>query len=107
LEYTIKQLSTLKFERLRIILGFVNDKNVDSVLGMFPKDSEYYFTRASIPRALDEKILKEKAEKAGLKGKKYQDVPSAYDSALKKSGPNDLIFVGGSTFIVADLLASI
>jgi dihydrofolate synthase / folylpolyglutamate synthase len=107
LEYTMKQLSSLKFERLRIILGFVNDKNVDSVLGMFPKDAEYYFTRASIPRALDENILKEKAEIAELKGEKYQDVPSAYGSALKKSGPNDLIFVGGSTFIVADLLASI
>jgi dihydrofolate synthase / folylpolyglutamate synthase len=105
LEYTMKQLSTLKYERLRIILGFVNDKNVDSVLGMFPKDAEYYFTRASIPRALDEKVLKEKAEKAGLKGDIFPDVPSAYRSALEKSSQNDLIFVGGSTFIVADLLA--
>lgn len=107
LEYTIKQLSSMTFDKLRVILGFVNDKNVDSVLGLFPKDAEYYFTQASIPRALDENILKEKAEIAGLKGEKYQDVPSAYGSALKKSGPNDLIFVGGSTFIVADLLASI
>ncbi len=97
----------MTFDKLRIILGFVNDKNVDSVLGLFPKDAEYYFTRASIPRALDENILKEKAEKAGLKGEKYQDVPSAYRSAVDKSSQNDLIFVGGSTFIVADLLASI
>lgn len=107
IEYIMKQLASLNFEKLRIILGFVNDKNVDSVLGMFPKDAEYFFTRASIPRALDVNILKEKAEKEGLIGDIYANVPSAYDSALKKSGQNDLIFVGGSTFIVADLLSSI
>ncbi|MDD3686017.1 MAG: bifunctional folylpolyglutamate synthase/dihydrofolate synthase, partial [Bacteroidales bacterium] len=91
LEYTIDQLSKLMYEKLRIILGFVNDKNVDSVLALFPKDAEYYFTRASIPRALDENILKEKAEKAGLKGDIFPDVPSAYRSALRNSAENDLI----------------
>jgi dihydrofolate synthase/folylpolyglutamate synthase len=106
LDYTLKQLSTMTFDKLRIILGFVNDKNVDSVLELFPKDAEYYFTQAAIPRALDGNILKEKAEKAGLKGEKFLDVPSAYRSALDESSQNDLIFVGGSTFIVADLLAN-
>lgn len=106
LEYVLAQLESLKYKTLRIIVGFVNDKNVDSVLPLFPKNAEYYFTRASIPRAMDENILKEKAKMFGLKGEVYSNVNSAYTSAVNNSDEKDLIFIGGSTFIVADLLAT-
>ena len=73
---------------------------------MLPKEAEYYFTQASVKRALPVKDFAEKARTAGLKGQEYANVGIAYKEALKKAQSNDLIFVGGSTFIVADLLKS-
>jgi len=82
----------------------VNDKDISGVLAMLPQNAVYYFTRASIPRALPEERLYELAIKAGLTGKCYPSVQQAVEAAKKESRPDDLIFVGGSTFIVADLL---
>ena len=82
----------------------VNDKNVDDILKLLPCDAMYYFTKASIPRALDEKELHEKARIIGLKGKSYPNVKKAMEAAKKNAGSNDLIFIGGSTFVVADIL---
>ena len=85
-------------------LGFVNDKDLFSVLPLFPKEAVYYFTKASVPRALDENILKTKAEEYRLHGKSYPDVKSAVAAARTDASATDMIFIGGSTFIVADAL---
>jgi dihydrofolate synthase/folylpolyglutamate synthase len=104
LSYTIEQLLSLEFKKLRFVLGFVNDKNVNEVLKLFPKNAEYYFCKAQIPRALDEKILLEKANLVSINGKSFENVSSAYHAAKKDADKNDVIFIGGSTFVVADLL---
>ena len=100
----MEQIEGTPYENLHIILGFVNDKNVDEILKLLPQKAKYYFTKASIPRALDQEILAEKAKKNYLKGNVYKNVLEAKKNAKKNAGPNDLIFIGGSTFIVADAL---
>ena len=102
--YIVRQLQNESYQNLRIIIGMVNDKDISGVLAMLPQNAVYYFTRASIPRALHEERLYELAIKAGLTGKCYPSVQQAVEAAKKESRPDDLIFVGGSTFIVADLL---
>jgi dihydrofolate synthase / folylpolyglutamate synthase len=104
LEYVIPQLLGLKKNRLHIIIGFVNDKDLRTVLPLFPVDAIYYFTKASIPRALDENILKEMAEGEGLKGESYKSVADALIAARAIADRNDVIFIGGSTFIVAEAI---
>lgn len=104
ISYVMSQISGLKYEKLHIVLGVVNDKDLSSVLPLFPVDAKYYFTRASIPRALDENLLREEAANYGLRGLSYPDVPSAYKAALDSAGLNDLIFIGGSTFVVAEVV---
>jgi dihydrofolate synthase/folylpolyglutamate synthase len=84
----------------------VNDKDISGVLALLPKDAVYYFTKASVKRALPEEELCRLAAKAGLQGNCYPDVPAAVTAAQEKSHPEDFIFVGGSSFIVADLLAN-
>lgn len=104
IQYIVRQLQNESYQNLRIIIGMVNDKDISGVLAMLPQNAVYYFTRASIPRALHEERLYELAIKAGLTGKCYPSVQQAVEAAKKESRPDDLIFVGGSTFIVADLL---
>ena len=103
LEYVMSQLSRMK-KSLHIVIGFVNDKDLSLVLPLMPADARYYFTRASVPRALDEKILLKAASEAGLKGESYPDVRSALNAARKIASSDDVIFVGGSTFVVAEAL---
>ncbi len=100
----ISQLMQTRQERLHLVVGFVNDKDLSSVLPLFPRDAVYYFTRASLPRALDENVLKDAAAMYGLTGDSYDDVQSAYRAALRSAGKNDMIFVGGSTFVVAEIV---
>ncbi len=107
LNYVISQLTSQKYETLHIVLGFVNDKNVSEVLGLFPKEAKYYFTQASIPRALAVEQLQNEAKKHDILGNIYKNVISAYEDALKNAGKNDVIFVGGSTFVVGDLIKDI
>jgi dihydrofolate synthase / folylpolyglutamate synthase len=104
LEWVMKQLAGVKYEKLHIVLGVVNDKELSSVLPLFPRDAVYYFTRASIPRALDERVLETEAGRFGLRGTSYGDVPSAYRAALSSAKKEDLVFVGGSTFVVAEVV---
>jgi dihydrofolate synthase/folylpolyglutamate synthase len=104
LEYVIRQITRIKINRLHIVIGFVNDKDLKSVLPLFPKDAVYYFTKASVPRALDEKILKSEASLYGLMGQSYTDVVSALSQARTNSAESDMIFIGGSTFIVAEVV---
>jgi dihydrofolate synthase / folylpolyglutamate synthase len=104
LEYVINQVKKVPKSRLHIVLGFVSDKDLSLVLPLFPINADYYFTKASVPRALDEKILMAEAANWNLKGACYPDVESAVISARANASENDLIFIGGSTFIVADAL---
>lgn len=101
----LQNLSSYTYKQLHFVIGVVNDKDVSSILKLLPKDAVYYFTKASVPRALPENDLKLKAEEFGLKGTIFPSVKAALKAAKEKAKPNDLIFVGGSTFIVADALA--
>jgi len=94
-------------DKLHIVIGFVNDKDVTTIMGMLPKSAKYYFTRASVPRALDPLQLRSKAADHGLEGNVYANVPEAIDAALRNAKSDETIFVGGSTFIVADLLSAL
>jgi dihydrofolate synthase/folylpolyglutamate synthase len=94
-------------KRLHIIFGMVNDKDITHVVALLPKQAHYYFTQASVNRALPAEKLWEIATNFNLKGSTFADVNTAYQSALNYATPEDVIFIGGSTFIVADLLSSI
>jgi dihydrofolate synthase/folylpolyglutamate synthase len=87
-----------------IIFGLVDDKEHNEILELLPHDAHYYFTRASIPRSLDEQILRTYAGNHGLSGEACPDVKTAYISATRKAQKEDLIFICGSTFVVADFL---
>jgi dihydrofolate synthase/folylpolyglutamate synthase len=104
LEYVVNQIDRINKTGLHMIIGFVNDKDLGSVLPLFPKNATYYFTKAPVLRALNEDILKAKAEEYGLKGKRYPDVKSALSDAKKNAARSDMIFIGGSTFIVAEVV---
>jgi len=104
LKYVLAQISRITKTGLHIIIGFVNDKDLESVLPLFPKGATYYFTKAAVPRALDENILKAAAQKYGLNGQAYPDVKTALVQARKNAAKSDMIFIGGSTFIVAEVI---
>lgn len=109
IEYIHVQLNSIRKtsgQEIHFVFGMVNDKDIKGVLQVLPKDATYYFTKASVKRALPENELMELAEKAGLKGTTYPTVVDAVQAAKKNCPPKDLIFVGGSSFIVADLLAN-
>lgn len=105
ISYIVEQLRLQKYDTLRIVIGMVNDKDISGVLSMLPKNARYYFTQASVRRALDADKVRELASAYGLEGDSYPDVEKAYRAALGEAGPDDFIFVGGSSFIVADLLS--
>ena len=107
MQYITKQLKETPHQRLHIIIGMVNDKDVNTVLSMLPKDAVYYFTQASVKRAMPVEEFAQKAEKHDLHGNSYANVELAYRVAKQNAEKNDLIFVGGSTFIVADMLNNI
>lgn len=103
--YIVEQLKAQAYDHLHIVMGMVNDKDVSGVLAMMPKEATYYLTRASVKRALDEEELQALAARFNLHGNTYPTVAEASQAALGNAKENDLIFVGGSSFIVADLLA--
>jgi dihydrofolate synthase/folylpolyglutamate synthase len=104
IQYIVQQLKNESYEKLHIVFGMVNDKDISSVLALLPQDAIYYFTRASIPRALDATSLAEQGAKFGLKGKMYSTVSEAVSAATHDATEKDFIFIGGSTFVVADAL---
>ncbi len=104
LKYVLEQINKIPVTGLHIVLGFVADKDIDLLLPLFPKQAEYYFTRASILRALDEKKLKSRASDFGLNGSCYPSVRKALKAARINAAPTDLIFIGGSTFVVAEII---
>ncbi|TBX67681.1 bifunctional folylpolyglutamate synthase/dihydrofolate synthase [Flavobacterium silvisoli] len=104
LSIVLNQLQKEKFDELHIVLGMVNDKNLEEILPLFPKKAKYYFCKPNISRGLDAEILKEKAAEFKLKGEIYNSVSNAYQDAIKKASLDDFIYVGGSTFVVAEIL---
>ena len=100
----VAQLKTCKYEKLHFVMGMVNDKDVDSVLHILPKDAIYYFCKASIPRAMNEEVLAEKARSNGLHGNTYPTVAAAYQAAREEASDQDMIYIGGSTFVVAEVV---
>jgi len=103
LSYIVNQLKNENFEKLHIVWGMVNDKDIDSVLELLPKTAKYYFTKASIPRALNEITLMRQAKTVGLQGSAYANVELALKKAKEAANENDIIFIGGSTFVVAEI----
>ncbi len=101
----VKQLKVTPHKQLHMVFGMVNDKDISGVLHILPKEATYYFTKPLIDRALNEDDLNKLASKAGLKGKAYRSVELALKAAKEKSEKDDLIFIGGSSFMVADLLS--
>ena len=100
----ITQLKLIKYNKLHIVFGTVNDKKIDRILQLLPKDAIYYFCKANIPRSMDSKILKEKALDFKLKGNYFLTVKEALNQAKNNAQKKDLIFIGGSTFVVAEII---
>ncbi|MCR5679139.1 MAG: bifunctional folylpolyglutamate synthase/dihydrofolate synthase [Prevotella sp.] len=103
-EYLSRQLSDVKCREMRIVFGMVEDKDVFTVMSLLPKNATYYFTKGSTKRALSEASLKVFGEQLGLKGECYPTVADAYNAAIDGATSEDFIFIGGSTYIVADYL---
>ncbi|MBY0426263.1 MAG: bifunctional folylpolyglutamate synthase/dihydrofolate synthase, partial [Cytophagales bacterium] len=99
----LKQISVYQYQQLWIVLGMVADKDVDKVLSLMPKEANYIFCQANLPRALDAQVLADKANGYGLMGKVIKEVNKAIDFAKTNSAPHDFIFIGGSTFVVAEI----
>ncbi|MBE0661662.1 MAG: bifunctional folylpolyglutamate synthase/dihydrofolate synthase [Bacteroidales bacterium] len=104
IRFIIKQISTLEFRKLHFVLGMVNDKDVAGILTMLPASAIYYFCKPDIPRGLDASLLASEADKIGLKGDIYASVGKAFHAAKTKAGKEDLVFVGGSSFVVAEVV---
>ncbi len=104
-QYLAPQLRAQRCRRLRVVFGMAGDKDVRSVLALLPRDAAYYFTQASVRRALPAADLLREAKACGLAGAAYPTVASAYTQALADADADDFLFVGGSSFVVADLLA--
>lgn len=105
--YVVEQIKKTKHDKLHFVFGMVEDKVIDKILKLLPQNAEYYFCRADIPRAMASEILSKQANDAGLKGKNYGSVTNAVKSALQNASPTDMVFIGGSTFVVAEALAAI
>ncbi len=99
-----EQVKNTPYKNLHIVTGFVNDKEVDKILKLFPQNAVYYFTEAKIPRALPVDILKDKAARNNLDGQVIDDVKKAFSEAKNAAGENDLVLVTGSAFVVAEIL---
>lgn len=104
IEEVLKQIKLTPHKKLHFVLGMVNDKDVSTILQMLPVEAVYYFCKANIPRALDQQELAEIAKKYGLKGPVYSSVKRALAGAKKAALSGDLIFIGGSTFVVAEVI---
>jgi len=104
LKIVLNQLKKENYKKLHFVLGVVSDKKLEDILPMFPNEATYYFCKPDIPRGLSEAILQEKAAFFNLFGKKYTSVKKAYKSALLNANQEDTIYIGGSTFVVAEII---
>jgi dihydrofolate synthase/folylpolyglutamate synthase len=104
LEVVLNQIKKQRFAQLHIVLGVLNDKNLEEILPLFPKNAIYYFSKPNNPRGLDATILAGKAKENGLTGAVFNSITTAYQNALEAAKDTDLIYIGGSTFVVAEIL---
>lgn len=104
LRIVMDQLTKETYNQLHIVLGVVNDKNLESILPFFPKNAIYYFCKPNVPRGLDASLLTVRALEFGLKGEEYMSVQKAYKTALAAASDEDFIYIGGSTFVVAEVV---
>ncbi len=100
----LRQIDKQKFIKLHFVLGLVNDKDVSGILELLPEDAIYYFCKANIPRGLESHTLQGVAIEFGLHGKAYDSVTEAYAAAIQSAAAEDMVYVGGSTFVVAEVL---
>jgi len=100
----LQQLSQTPYRRLHMVFGVVSDKDITTILSLLPKDAVYYFCKPNLPRGLNERDLREQAQKFGLQGNAFPTVGEALEAAKKSADSDDLIFVGGSTFVVAEVV---
>ena len=98
------QIKEQEYDCLHMVIGFVKDKNLDQILPLLPNEAHYYFCKPDILRGLDAEVLKSKAADAGLKGDVYPSVNEGYRMALKNAKKTDFVFIGGSTFVVAEIV---
>ncbi len=103
IKYVMEQLKSIPSSKLRMVFGMVKDKDISKVLALLPKEAKYYFCKANLPRALDEKEMQAQASVFGLMGNCYASVIEAYKAAQNESIDTDVVFVGGSTFVVAEI----
>lgn len=104
LRIVFNQLQKEKYDKLHIVFGMVKDKDRSNIIGMLPKDAHYYFCKPDLPRGLDPDVLAAECREAGLAGETYHSVAEAYNAARSKALSNDLVYVGGSTFVVAEVI---
>ncbi|MCL2074737.1 MAG: bifunctional folylpolyglutamate synthase/dihydrofolate synthase [Marinilabiliaceae bacterium] len=100
----VSQLAKIEFQQLHFVFGSVNDKDLTKIFSLLPQHATYYFTKANIPRSLDTKTLQKNASLFGLHGECYESVTEAVAAAKINADKNDLIFIGGSTFVVAEII---
>lgn len=100
----LEQLKNVKTDDIHFVLGFVSDKEIDAILNLFPKEANYYFCQANVPRALDRIELRKKAGKIGLNGLDFSSVKTAITAAKAEAKAEDIIYIGGSNFVVAEAL---
>ncbi len=103
LRKTLHVILESKYNKLHIVFGLVKGKPLEDIFEIMPKDARYYFTKADSPRSMDENILHQRATALGFKGDTYNNVKNAYSTALKNSNNDDIIFIGGSTFIIQEI----
>lgn len=104
IKWITEQFKNTPHQKLHIVLGFVSDKSIEKILSLLPQNAIYYFCQANIPRALDKEILKKQASQYNLVGNIYNSVSEAFIAAKNFAQAEDLIFIGGSTFVVAEIL---
>ena len=102
--YIMNQLKGESYENLHVVLGFVNDKDLNTIIDLFPKNALYYFCKPAINRGLDADVLRNVFTKNGYSGNSYKSVNEALNTAKKRANSSDLIYVGGSTFVVAEIV---
>ncbi len=104
LKIVLEQIENLDPIKVHFVLGFVNDKNLSEVLSLFPEKAEYYFVKPNIPRGLEADVLWKKAQEHGLKGEVFSTVKNGLEAALSQVEQGDIVYVGGSTFVVAEVV---
>ena len=104
LTIVMHQLQKENYKNLHIVLGMVSDKKIDSIINLFPKNAKYYFSKPNIPRGMEAEVLKDKFSDFGRKGMVYATVSKAYEAALSKASDDDVVYIGGSTFVVAEII---